>query len=117
MEHLDYSYLILRWFSLVLFFVSLFFLVVLLFRYKKSEMGPKLKLQLLAGVGILPLLTLFFSDQTLLEGMKDDKFFVPCHTMTPFFKSITNPEIKTLSALHAQNHWIREKHCYTCHTD
>ncbi len=117
MEHVNYSYLILRWFSLVLFFVSLFFLVALLFRYKRSMMGPKLKLQLLAGVGVLPLMSLFFSDQTLLEGMKDDRFCGSCHTMVPFFKSIRDPEIKTLSAVHTQNHWIREKHCYTCHTD
>ena len=103
MEQLSSSHHVLWWFSLILGLLSFFFLLFLLFRSKRTIVSPKFKLQLLAGIGILPLITLFFSDQALLESMKEDKFCGSCHTMTPFFESLKAPEETSLAAKHAQH--------------
>lgn len=117
MEQLSSSHQFLWWFSIALCVFSLLFLVFLFFRHKKTAIETKFKLQLLAGAAVLPLLTLYFSNNALLESMKEDQFCGSCHTMTPFIQSLKASEETSLAAKHAQHNWIREKRCYTCHTD
>ncbi len=75
------------------------------------------KKTLLLAIGILPLGTLYFTDQTLFHSMQEVEFCNSCHVMKPFVNALQKSGEVTLAAMHVQHGWIRESACYTCHTD
>ncbi len=105
------------WVSVAAVAVTLIVLLLEFFVIRRFSDSARPKLFLLAGVGIFPLLSLYLSNQTLMHQMKEEEFCGSCHVMTPFVEGLKAGESPALAALHVQHHWIREKSCYTCHTN
>ncbi len=93
------------------------FIIIVALRALKNPEQPKTKWGLLAAFGIFPLGLLLVSDSILLGEMKEVRFCGSCHPMEPFVRSMHNPADSNLAAIHARRHLIRERPCYTCHTD
>lgn len=75
------------------------------------------KITLFFAMGLLPLGSLYFTDKTLFDSMKEVEFCGSCHIMNPFVESLNDLDSGGLAALHVQHARIREAACYTCHTD
>jgi cytochrome c nitrite reductase small subunit len=69
------------------------------------------------GLAVLPLVVIFFGYTQGLHGMETVQACGGCHVMTPYVQDLRNPASEALAAVHFKNRYIRENHCYTCHTD
>ncbi len=87
---------------------------VLLGRDQRNRL--KRNRQLILSMGLLPLITVYFTDLTLVHYMKEDRFCESCHVMEPFVAGLKDPDNDGLAAAHAQHVRIRENHCSTCNS-
>lgn len=108
---------ILWWVSVTLIFASILLILVSVVRDWRRPGEAQGKGTLLFVIGILPLGTIFFTDQSLFHSMQEVKFCNSCHIMKPFVNALQKSGEETLAAKHVQHGWIRESACYTCHTD
>jgi cytochrome c nitrite reductase small subunit len=72
---------------------------------------------LFVGLTLLPVVVIFFSYTRGLSGMETVSACGGCHVMTAHVQDLQNPDSEALSAVHFKNRYIREDHCYTCHSD
>ncbi len=75
---------------------------------------PAAKWTLLAGLFILPSITMLFGN--VVGFHKTKQSCIQCHTMDPWVADMKDPKSTTLAAKHFQRRWINEDQCYTCHT-
>lgn len=72
---------------------------------------------LLVAVGLVPVSVAFLASAHGLERSTTVAACGSCHLMTPYVADLGNVKSETLAAVHAKNRYIRERHCYTCHSD
>jgi nitrate/TMAO reductase-like tetraheme cytochrome c subunit len=89
--------------------------VLLARRRKLSDFQSRLGLFL--GICVLPLPVMFMSTAVGLEQAKAVDFCSSCHVMRVFVDDMEDPSSTRLAALHYQNRYIQEDHCYVCHTN
>ena len=89
---------------------------VLLTRRRKLD-GLQARAALFLGTCVLPVPVMFMSTAVGLEQAKAVEFCSSCHVMRVFVEDMTDPASTGLAALHYQNRFIQEDHCYVCHTN
>lgn len=89
---------------------------VLLTRRKKLD-ALQSRAALFLGVCVLPVPVMFMSTAVGLEQAKAVDFCSSCHVMKIFIEDMEDPASTGLAALHYQNRFIQEDHCYVCHTN
>ena len=72
---------------------------------------------LFVAVVLVPLMVVFLSFAYGLESTTTVSACGSCHVMTPFVQDLQNVKSDTLAATHYKNRYIRERQCYTCHSD
>ena len=72
---------------------------------------------LLVAVALVPVMVAFLSFAHGLEDSATVSSCGSCHVMGPYVQDLRNPGSDTLAAVHFKNRYIRENHCYTCHSD
>lgn len=92
----------------------LLLVVLLIIQRRLSE--NLIKIFSLAGIVILPLVSLAMGNLVGLQQAKKVEFCGSCHlTMGTFVADLRNPDSTSLAAKHFRNRWIPEAQCYTCH--
>ena len=89
---------------------------VLMARRRNLE-GFQTRLALFLGVCVLPFPVMLMSTAVGLEQAKAVDFCSSCHVMAVFVDDMEDPSSTGLAALHYQNRYIQEDHCYVCHTN
>ncbi len=107
-----------RWTGLV---VGVLALALIAYEYslfrRRLPFTTREKLLALAGLGILPFLTLSISQSVAYERMQTVEFCRSCHVMEPYARDVHDRKADTLAARHAVNHRVSpEKACYVCHS-
>lgn len=95
-------------------------LIVLLVAWR--QLGRQEGLQavmgtLFMGLMVLPVLVIFFGYSKGMAGMEAVEACGGCHVMEAHVRDLINPGSEALAAVHYKNRYIRENHCYTCHSD
>jgi nitrate/TMAO reductase-like tetraheme cytochrome c subunit len=89
---------------------------VLLARRRELS-GFQSKFTLFLGLCVLPVPVMLMNTAVGLEQAKEVGFCSSCHVMEDFVEDMKNPNSTGLAALHYQNRYIQEDHCYVCHTN
>ena len=97
--------------------ITLALLTIVVIRHWRGTSPTSGKRSLFFAAGLLPIATLYFTDQTLFYSMQKKDFCASCHVMEPFVQSLREPDTEHLAGLHVQHGWIRENPCFICHTD
>ncbi len=92
-------------------------LLVLWYLVRRPLLTNATKLVLLAGIGVLPIMTAATGNVAGFEATKTRRFCSSCHVMTPYGNDSSDPTSKTLAARHARNAAFGDENCYTCHAD
>ena len=69
------------------------------------------------GLAVLPLVVIFFGYTKGIAGMETVSACGGCHVMTPYVQDLRDPNSEALASVHFKNRYIRQDHCYTCHSD
>jgi NapC/NirT cytochrome c family, N-terminal region len=72
---------------------------------------------LFVGLVLLPVVVIFFGYTRGLAEMETVSACGGCHVMTSRVQDLHDPSSESLAADHYKNRFIRENHCYTCHSD
>lgn len=72
---------------------------------------------LFVGLGLLPLMVIFFGYARGIAGMETVRACSGCHVMVPHVQNLMDPGSEALAPVHYKNRYIRENQCYTCHSD
>lgn len=80
-------------------------------------MSTRLKFVLFFVVLVLPALASLLTTQVAFSRASSIEFCGSCHTMTPWFDNVTNPESDSLAAEHYKRRWIQHEQCFTCHSN
>ena len=89
---------------------------VLLARRRELS-GFQARFTLFLGICVLPFPVMLMSTAVGLEQAKAVDFCSSCHVMRTFVEDMEDPASTGLAALHFQNRYIQEDHCYVCHTN
>lgn len=95
-------------------------LVLLAFAWRylaRRGITPTVRGWLFVAVGLVPTMVAFFSFAHGLESATTVPACGSCHVMAPFVSDLQNVASDTLAATHFKNRYIRERPCYTCHSD
>lgn len=76
-----------------------------------------MKIVLFFVVLVVPTLLSLLTTQLAFSRASSVEFCGSCHTMTPWFDNVTNPESDSLAAEHYKRRWIQHEQCFTCHSD
>ena len=92
-------------------------LILITYLVRRPVLDATTKLWLLAGVGILPIITAATGNVQGYYQMKERSFCGSCHVMTPHANDSGDPNSKSLASRHARNKLFGEDNCYACHSD
>jgi cytochrome c-type protein NapC len=92
-------------------------LLLLWFLLRRPRIDRVVKIVLLFGIGILPLMTAANGSVAGYNATKQRSFCGSCHVMTPYSADSDDPRSTTLAARHARNELFGAENCYTCHED
>jgi nitrate/TMAO reductase-like tetraheme cytochrome c subunit len=84
---------------------------------KKPALTVKVKLWLLLGLGVFPVIAAGSSTVAGMEATTERKFCGACHVMGAHFEDSGQPESQSLAARHSRNPFFGERSCYVCHAD
>ena len=72
---------------------------------------------MIAGVGVLPPLSVSLGNLLVFEKAEKVEFCASCHvTMQVYVDDMVDRESESLAAVHYQNQYIPSNQCYECHT-
>jgi nitrate/TMAO reductase-like tetraheme cytochrome c subunit len=100
--------------------LALLTLAVLVAAWRRLRRGESMRAALgtlFFGLAVLPVLVIFFGYTHGLAGMETVRACGGCHVMTGHVKDLQELQSESLAAVHFKNRYIRENHCYTCHSD
>lgn len=100
--------------------LALLTLVVLVAGWRRLRRGDSVRAALgtlFFGLAVLPIVVIFFGYTRGLAGMETVQACGGCHVMTSRIQDLQDPQSESLAAVHFKNRYIREDHCYTCHSD
>jgi nitrate/TMAO reductase-like tetraheme cytochrome c subunit len=94
-------------------------LAILWFAWRglSSGLSDLVKVLLLVGLVVLPLMLTFLGYQHGFSSAETVASCGACHVMGPHVADLRDPSSRSLAALHYQNRFIQENQCYTCHRD
>jgi len=95
-------------------------LILLAVAWRSLRVGTETRASrawLLVAVGLVPVSVAFLASAHGLERSTTVASCGSCHLMTPYVADLQDAKSETLAAVHAKNRYIRERHCYTCHSD
>ena len=88
-----------------------------LVRYRGRIAGPVSLGLLIAGIGVVPVLSVSFGTVLVFERAETVEFCASCHEpMQPYVDDMANLESESLAAVHYKNRYIPSNQCYDCHT-
>lgn len=88
-----------------------------LLRYRGRLAGPASWMLLIAGVGVLPPMSVLFGTLLVFHRAERVEFCASCHlTMQDYVDDMRSPESESLAAVHFKNRYIASNQCYDCHT-
>jgi cytochrome c nitrite reductase small subunit len=86
-------------------------------RYRGRAEGAVSWSLLVAGVGVLPSLSIAFGSLLVFERAERVAFCASCHlAMQAYVDDLENPNSASLAAIHYRNRYIPKNQCYSCHT-
>jgi len=92
-------------------------LILLWFLLRRPPLVPTVKILLLLGFGVFPILAAFTGNVASFEHSATRSFCGSCHVMEPWTDDAADPHSNTLSAIHARSPRFGAKNCYNCHAD
>lgn len=92
-------------------------LILLWFLIRRPPLLPTVKVILLLGFGVFPILAAFTGNIASFEHSASRAFCAGCHVMRPWTDDSSNPHSNTLPAIHARSRRFGRDNCYTCHED
>lgn len=92
---------------------------IILVRYliQKPPLDFGMKLWLLLGLGVLPVISAGASTVAGMERTTERNFCGSCHVMSPHFDDARSPTSQSLAARHSRNPFFGKRSCYVCHAD
>ena len=72
---------------------------------------------LLVALGIVPVSVAFLASAHGIERSTTVAACGSCHVMRAHVADLLDGKSESLAAVHAKHRYIRERHCYTCHSD
>ncbi len=103
--------------GLALGLLTLVVLAIAWRRLQRGETPSQIFGTLFVGLAVLPVVLIFFGYTHGLSGMETVSACGGCHVMTTHVEDLQDPNSESLAAVHFKNRYIRENHCYTCHSD
>lgn len=92
-------------------------IIIAAFLIGRPVLDLKVKLWLLLGLGVLPIITGTTSTAANMEETTQRSFCGSCHVMGAHFKDAADPKSQSLAARHSRNPFFGDRSCYTCHAD
>lgn len=83
--------------------------------YRNNIQHSTYRRLLLIGLFVLPVIVIWSTTRTVMEGTKSVQACMSCHVMHPFVNDMENSSSPTLAARHYRNNWIAKDQCYSCH--
>ena len=108
------------WAETITIILALLIVGLILFTriFRRHLTPPRVTLLYFASLCALPLGMMSFGSFATFEGSKRDEFCHSCHSaMDLYVDDMRDKESKTLAAVHYNNRYIQEEHCYSCHAD
>jgi len=103
--------------GIALALLNLLILVIAWRRVKRTGTTDGVQGTLFFGLAVLPLVVIFFGYTKGIAGMETVSACGGCHVMTPHVQDLQDPNSEALASVHFKNRYIRQDHCYTCHSD
>lgn len=91
--------------------------ILIYYLVRKPVLNTPVKLLLLAGLGVFPLLTAGAGNYAGFHQTTKREFCNGCHVMEPWIDDVEDPSSDSLAALHGRNDLFGATNCYTCHAD
>ena len=86
-------------------------------RYRGRIAGPVSLGLLIAGIGVLPVISVSFGTVLVFQRAERVEFCASCHEpMQPYVDDMLNLESESMAAVHYKNRYIPSNQCYDCHT-
>ena len=86
-------------------------------RYRGRIAGPVSLGLLIAGIGVLPVISVSFGTVLVFQRAERVEFCASCHEpMQPYVDDMMNLESESMAAVHYKNRYIPSNQCYDCHT-
>ncbi len=100
-------------------FVSATLAILILgwFLLRRPPLVPMVKVLLLLGFGVFPILAAFTGNLATYQHSSSRVFCGSCHVMEPWAEDSFDPTSLSLPALHARNPRFGAENCYNCHAD
>jgi nitrate/TMAO reductase-like tetraheme cytochrome c subunit len=83
----------------------------------RPALDLRVKLRLLFGLGVLPLIAAATSTVSGMEATTKRPFCGSCHVMQGHYRDASNPRSDSLASRHSRNPFFGERSCYVCHAD
>lgn len=83
----------------------------------RPPLNARVKLLMLLGVGVLPILTAMIGNMEGLQATEHQAFCGSCHTMDMHIADANDPNSDSLAAIHSRTVKFGDKSCYVCHKD
>ena len=84
---------------------------------RRPQLNRPVKVLLLLGLGVMPAGVALTGNIAGYEYTLKRPFCGSCHVMGAYVRDASNPESKSLAAIHSRNHRFGEESCYVCHAD
>ena len=84
---------------------------------KKPALTVRVKLWLLLGLGVFPVIAAGSSTVSGMETTTERPFCGSCHVMDAHFQDTRDPQSQSLAARHSRNPFFGDRSCYVCHAD
>lgn len=91
--------------------------ILLHFLIKKPELDGAVKVRLLFGLGVFPILTAGTSNVRGFAATQSREFCGSCHVMSAHAADVNDPKSTSLAAIHGRNPYFGKENCYSCHKD
>jgi cytochrome c-type protein NapC len=91
--------------------------LMLYYLIARPPLNARVKLLMLLGVGVLPIMTAMIGNMEGLEATEQQAFCGSCHTMDMHIADANDPNSESLAAIHSRTHKFGGMSCYVCHKD
>jgi len=87
------------------------------FRYRGRIVDRVAWAVLIAGVFLLPAMSVSFGTLLVFQRAEKNEFCASCHlTMQVYLDDMLAPDSESMAAIHYKNRYIPKNQCYDCHT-
>lgn len=98
-------------------FAAVAAIVLLVHLLRRGPIDASAKLWLLMGLGVFPIASAATSNVAGFQATQSRAFCGSCHVMVPHASDSLDEKSRSMSAIHARNHYFGKDNCYSCHKD